>query len=66
MSEPEMLGVFKKLQLSLFFISIDRFYGIRTIVNHVTLITRTIKVDDYHAEAYQKNIIKPSDLEMLC
>lgn len=51
MSRLEM-WFFNKDKNHLLLISIDGFYGIRTIINHVTLITSTIKVDDYHAEVY--------------
>lgn len=42
----------KKDKNYLFKISIGGFYSMRITINHVTLITSMIKVDDYRAEAY--------------
>lgn len=42
----------KKDKNYLFKISIGGFYNMRITINHVTLITSMIKVDDYRAEAY--------------
>lgn len=50
---PDLKCTFlKKIKTTFSKISIGGFYGMRMMINHVTLITSIIKVDDYHAEAH--------------